>query len=85
MKGLERSYLVTWPTWVIFSLKFFRAKWEHFLLLPRGYHQFYTVKSIAYIISTLGNFEITQIKGTKTTTIFMGDWELVQNIVYFRT
>ena len=48
-----------------------------FLLLPEGYHKFYTVKNIAYIMYTLGNFEIPKIKGTKTTTIFMGDWALV--------
>ena len=69
MKGLERSYLVTWPTRFIFSLKFFTAKWGHFLLLLGGYQKYYTVKSITFIISTLGNFEITQIKGMKTSTM----------------
>ena len=43
----------------------------HVLLLPRGYQKFYTVKSITYIIFTLGNFEITKIKATKTSTLFM--------------
>ena len=47
---------------VIFSFKFFREKWEHFLLRPGGYHKFYTVKRIGYIIPTLGNFEVTRIK-----------------------
>ena len=30
------------------------------------------MKSITYIISTLGNFEIIKIKATKTSTLFMG-------------
>ena len=57
---------------VIFSFKFFRAKWEHLLLHPGGYHKFYTVKRIGCIIPTLGNFEITRIKVTKTSTLFLG-------------
>ena len=42
------------------------------MLLPRGYQRFYTVKSVTYIISTLGNFEITKSKATKTSILFMG-------------
>ena len=33
---------------------------------------FYTVKSVTYNISTLGLFENTKIKATKTSTPFMG-------------
>ena len=42
------------------------------MLLPRGYQRFYTVKSVTYIISTLGNFEITKSKATKTSILLIG-------------
>ena len=58
------------PGLFLVHIKSFREKWEHLLLLPGGYHKFYTVKSITYIISAVGNFEITEIKRKETSTIF---------------
>ena len=68
----KKSPLMLGPISVIFSFQFLRAKREHFLLLPRGYQRFYTVKSVTYIISTLGNFEITKTKATKTSILLIG-------------
>ena len=66
MKGLERSCLVTWPVWVIFSLLISLNS------LRQNGNTFYYFLEATYIISTLGNFEITKIKATETSTLFMG-------------